>query len=44
MANTNDARISRLLDQLEKPGLSDEEIARVKEKVEYLQGQQSEQE
>lgn len=31
-----DARISRLLDQLERPDLSDKEIARIKEKVQYL--------
>ena len=36
MASSTDARISRLLDQLEQPDLTDSEIATIKEKIEYL--------
>lgn len=40
MADPIAARISRLLDQLEKKNLTDEEIAKIKSKVEYLKQQQ----
>lgn len=35
-----EARIARLLDQLEKTGLSESEVERLKAKVAYLQGLQ----
>jgi hypothetical protein len=34
-----DARISRLLDQLERPGLSEREAARIREQLRQLQPQ-----
>jgi len=40
MADPIAARISRLLDQLEKKGLTDDEIQQIKDKVKYLKEQQ----
>lgn len=39
MAETHDARISRLLDRLEKPGLTDRESAQIMRQVEFLESQ-----
>ena len=36
-----DERVSRLLDQLEMPGISEKEIDRINQKIEILQGQRS---
>lgn len=36
-----DTRVERLLDQLENPNLSEQEIARIKSKIEFLKGLQS---
>ncbi len=35
-----DARISRLLDELEMPGLKESEIQRIKDKIEFLRNEQ----
>lgn len=39
MSDDVDARISRLLDQLENPRLSPSEIARIQQKVQVLESQ-----
>jgi hypothetical protein len=31
-----EARIERLLDEMERPGLSDEQLSRIKKQIEYL--------
>lgn len=36
MATAEDPRILRLLDQLERPGISDQEIAKIHQKIELL--------
>ena len=41
MAVTIETRITRLLDQLEKQDLNDDEIERIKSKIAYLEARQS---
>jgi hypothetical protein len=36
MATDVDTRISRLLDQLERPGLTESEIQRIEDKIRFL--------
>lgn len=36
----NDLRIARLTDRLEKPGLTDDEVAKIKSRIEYLESRQ----
>ena len=40
MTETIESRIERLLDQLETPGLTSQEIERIKEKIEYLESRE----
>jgi len=41
MPESIDARVERLLDQLENPNLSDQEVERIQKKIEFLQGLRS---
>ena len=40
MAIQSDLRIARLMDKLEDPALSDDEVARIKSSIEYFESKQ----